>query len=356
MSIYDVARRQRTALLRGERAAASEMVRIYGQAWTRIRVQLNALTRAYYEAQAAGEVAPGVWLMQTGRLQLLQQQVEREIARFATTAEAAIRAQQLAAVDASERHAWDLIEAAMGPGPAGVSLTFARLPREALYDLVGFTSNGSPLRALLDKLGPAASRAIRDELLTGLALGQNPRVIARRIREALGGNMVRALRISRTEVMRAWREANHRQFRANSDVVKGWVWHSALSPTTCPACWALHGSIHSLDERCDDHISGKCVALPRTKSWAELGFKGIPDNRPPIVLGTDRFAALSPAEQDAILGKAGGAAYRGGAVKLEDFVARRRSRTWGTMRYARSLRGVLGDEEARKWREIAQGA
>lgn len=356
MNIYDVAARQRRALLAGERAAASEMVRVYGQAWTRIREQLNALTRAYYEAQAAGEVVPGVWLMQTGRLQLLQQQVEREIARFAQHAEAAIRAQQLAAVDASERRAWELIDAAMGPRPAGVGLTFARLPREALYDLVGFTSNGSPLRALLDELGPAASRAIRDELLAGLALGQNPRAIARRIRDIMGGNMVRALRISRTEVMRAWREANHRQFRANSDVVKGWVWHSALSPTTCAACWALHGSIHSLDERCDDHISGKCVPLPRTRSWAELGFKGIPDNRPPIILGADRFAALDAAAQDAILGKAAGAAYRAGAVKLQDFVARRRSRQWGTMRYARSLRAIVGADEARKWREIAQAA
>jgi hypothetical protein len=343
VSIYDVARRQRAALLRGERAAASEMVRVYGQAWVRIRDQLNALTRAYYEARAAGEVVPAVWLVQTGRLTLLQQQVEREIARFATVAEASIRAQQLAAVDAAERHAWELIEAALGPGPAGVTLSFARLPREALYDLVGFTADGSPLRVLLDELGPAASRAIRDELLTGLALGQN----------ALGGNMVRALRISRTEIMRAWREANHRQFRANSDVVKGWVWHSVLDARTCAMCWAMHGTVHRLDERLDDHVNGRCVALPRTRSWAELGFKGVPDNRPAIIMGAYRFAALDAAAQDTILGKAAGAAYRAGAVKLEDFIGRRRSRQWGTMRYARSLRAILGDEEARKWRDVA---
>ena len=351
MSIYDIATRQRLALLRGERAAASEMVRVYGQAWSRIREQLNALTRAYYEAQAAGEVVPAVWLMQTGRLALLQQQVEREIARFAATAEASIRAQQLAAVDAAERHAWELIEAAMGPGPAGVSLSFARLPREALYDLVGFTSNGSPLRALLDELGPAASRAIRDELLTGLALGQNPRVIARRIRDALGGNMVRALRISRTEIMRSWRESARRQFQANRDVITKWIRHEPCDSRTCPMCYALHGHEYDLDTPFETHPNCRGVLLPKTRSWAELGFEGVPDNRPAIILGADRFAGLSPAAQDAMLGKAGGAAYRGGAVKLQDFIARRRSRTWGTMRYARSLRAVLGADEARKWRD-----
>lgn len=92
------------------------MVHVYGQAWTRIRDQLNALTRAYYEALAAGEVVPAVWLMQADRLGVLQRQVEREIARFAQFAEASIRAQQLAAVEAAERGAWGADRGGDGAG------------------------------------------------------------------------------------------------------------------------------------------------------------------------------------------------------------------------------------------------
>lgn len=49
------------------------------------------------------------------------------------------------------------------------------------------------------------------------------------------------------------------------------------------------------------------------------------------------------------MGQAGGLAYREGAVTLKDFVGRTRDPDWGTLRYARSLRQIVGPEEARKW-------
>ena len=50
-----------------------------------------------------------------------------------------------------------------------------------------------------------------------------------------------------------------------------------------------------------------------------------------------------------MLGPGGAAAYRAGAVKLEDFVGRKRSRDWGTTRSAKSLSAILGPEQAREW-------
>ncbi|HPD40003.1 MAG TPA: hypothetical protein PLD43_00410, partial [Anaerolineae bacterium] len=58
-------------------------------------------------------------------------------------------------------------------------------------------------------------------------------------------------------------------------------------------------------------------------------------------------------EQDRVLGQAGGAAYRAGAVSLDQFVGVRYSSRWGTLRYARSLGNVLGPEGAKRWEEDA---
>lgn len=221
---------------------------------------------------------------------------------------------------------------------------------------MGFTSDGTPLRALLDALGAEASQAVRETLIAGLATGENPRAIARRVKGEFDGNLARALRVARTETLRAYRTAALRNYRANDDVVKGWIWLAAVqgrgAGRTCASCWAMHGTTHSLDEIMDDHPNGRCAAAPWVRSWAELGFEGLPEwSETPK--GVDLFARLTPQEQDRVLGAAGGAAYRAGAVKMEQFVGVRYSARWGSLRYARSLTAVLGPEEAKRWEEKA---
>lgn len=348
--IFELNDRFRWERLRQERRAALAMVEAYRIAYGRIRERLADLTGQIAELRAAGRDVPVEWLFQFRRLPVLQEQVEQEILAWSNLVGQSITDQQRLAVDAALDHAEQLVLAGLGQPPPGVTVTFARLPREALADLVGFLSDGSPLRVLLDELGPAASKAVREALVGGLALGQSPREIARRVRAELGGSLVRALRISRTEVLRSYREANHRSYKANDDVVKGWVWHSALGSLTCPACYALHGTVHRLDERLDDHVNGRCAAIPVTRSWSELGFRGITDTRPKIERGVDIFARLPEAEQVAVLGPAAFAAYRSGDISLEDFIGVRHSDRWGSMRYARSLKAILGEREANDWR------
>lgn len=138
-------------------------------------------------------------------------------------------------------------------------------------------------------------------------------------------------------------------------MVKGWVWHGALTTRTCAACWAMHGTVHSLAERLDDHPNGRCVAVPQTKTWAELGFKGVPETQVQVRKGVDLFEKLPDANKERILGsRSAFEAYKAGAVKLSDFVGQKRSKGWGTTRYARSLIQVLGKEEAKRWGEIAR--
>ena len=89
--------------------------------------------------------------------------------------------------------------------------------------------------------------------------------------------------------------------------------------------------------------------VPETKTWAALGFEGVPETQPEIETGESLFARLRGAQQRAILGNAAFEAYKAGAVKLADFVGRQSDPRWGTMRYARSLKEILGKEQARKW-------
>ncbi|MCL5957851.1 MAG: phage head morphogenesis protein [Chloroflexi bacterium] len=135
----------------------------------------------------------------------------------------------------------------------------------------------------------AAGQDVRKALLAGLATGQPQTVIARAVRQALGGNLVRALTIARTEMLRSYREASRQTYLANSDVVNGWIWHAVLSTRTCAACWAMNGTLHKLNERLDDHVRGRCAMMPVTRTWQELGFENVPETRMPIQRGAICF-------------------------------------------------------------------
>ena len=70
-----------------------------------------------------------------------------------------IRGGQAVAVEMAEEHARQ--PALVGPGepPPGVTVTWTRLPRDAVTDLVGFLHDGSPLCDLLDELGPGGEQS-----------------------------------------------------------------------------------------------------------------------------------------------------------------------------------------------------
>jgi hypothetical protein len=82
--------------------------------------------------------------------------------------------------------------------------------------------------------------------------------------------------------------------------------------------------------------------------------KGDEKKAPSWETGSDWLARQPIETQRRILGNAGAAAYRAGAVKLTDYVGQKYSDEWGSTRYARSLRNIVGVEEAKKWREVAE--
>ena len=162
-------------------------------------------------------------------------------------------------------------------------------------------------------LSAEAEDAVRRNLILGVAGGINPRQTARMIVDraegGFNGGLTRALTISRTEMLDVHRNAAMVQQLANSDVLAGWVWVAELGPNCCPSCWAMHGTMHDLDEPGpNDHQNGRCTRSPRTRSWADLGFDipepasllpdaravfdGLPGNEQMAIMGRDRLAAL----------------------------------------------------------------
>ena len=75
--------------------------------------------------------------------------------------------------------------------------------------------------------------------------------------------------------------------------------------------------------------------LPLTKDLPGMA----PQMRPEP--GVDQFARLTTEQQDAILGKAAGAAYREGLFTLPDVVKQTFDPAWGPMKQVKSLREIL---------------
>ena len=251
------------------------------------------------------------------------------------------------APEIAQQYAHEAAKAALRADAVGVEIPWNRLHVGAVQEMVGFLQEGSPLRDLLMGLGPEVGQGVADALVQGLVLGLNPRETARLVRKQFGMGLARALRISRTETLRAYREAAHRSFEANSNIVKGWIWHAALGPRTCASCIAMHGTFHSLNERLDDHPNGRCAPVPVTQSWREIGRQfgldlGDVTETTVQVRGGEWWFDEQPRDvQQRILGLKGLEAYEQLQVDLRDFVGRRRDRRWGTMRYRLSVRDAL---------------
>jgi SPP1 gp7 family putative phage head morphogenesis protein len=324
VTIDELARQFRAELIAGNREAIARLVISFSNVNRRIDERLAVLLRQMAEAETVSQS----WLFEEGRLRRLRSQVEEEINRFAGYAERVINSEQARAV------------ALVGQQSAEIGLintSFARLPTEALIDLIGNLSDGSPLQSIFAGFGKEAADVIQRELISGIALGRGPRQVARAIRPHLGHSLTRAMTIARTETMRVYRSSSIRTYRENAELLAGWRWQSSLSARVCGMCIAMHGTIHPVTEEFASHCNCRCVCLPvlldapRTYEFGEDWFDRQPLETKEKVLGS----------------KAALLAYQSKQVTLSDFVGSSTSARWGAGRYQRSLKEILGIEKAR---------
>lgn len=381
-TIYDAIGEFQERLLRNERRAAAQMVRVYAESWKRIRAKLERLQTEYERAQAQGQDVGMSWLYQNQRLSDMRQLVARELARFSSYASGSVSAQQARVISESLRFSRDMIILSLGDEYDAQSKFAVRsLNTGAIEALVGATQTGSALDTLFRSIRAEGAQAAEDALVQGIVLGYNPRKIAPMIRDALGVQLNRALTISRTEVMRAQRVATAENYKQNADVVKGWRWQAALTGNTCPVCLSLHGSEHPITETMSSHPACRCTSTAIVKSWEELGaeygvdFSGVEKAGPSFadvakkygitpeqlrtyanrkLSGEAYFRSLSAEEQRAILGPSKWLAWKDGKFGFDALSRKTYSALWGEGVRQASLVELLGEAEAKRYMAMAK--
>lgn len=179
--------------------------------------------------------------------------------------------------------------------------------------------------------GPAMD-AMRRALVTGIAGGDHPSVVARdmlrRVEGAFNGGLARATVISRTELLDGYRTASLYSHSANADVLSGWRWLATLDRRTCPSCWSKNGNVYPATTPGPwDHVQGRCARCPVVRPWSALG---ISTPEPPSLFpdAQARFNSLSKTEQLAIMGPGRLAALQSGAAKWSDLATQRQNPDW----------------------------
>lgn len=210
-----------------------------------------------------------------------------------------------------------------------------RMDQGALQAIVERTTGQIESRA--QALPSDVVRVMRDELTRGVAVGDNPRTAARRMTDRAGdrflGGRNRALNIARTEMLDASRAAQHAHETAQADVLKGWQWMAALDRRCCAGCLSMHGRTFALDQPGPEgHPSCRCTRVPVSKSWADLGIPGMPEDPLPVDpdAGQRFFDDLTA---DSQLRAMGGSrrrldAYRSGDLAWGDLAVRKQSQGW----------------------------
>lgn len=332
--VYRRAREFREQLLGADEDARRLILQAYGQAWGGIGGSLEPLIRYLLESK---DPITESQLLRLERYQQLMDQIESQLTRFGGQVESVVSAAQRQQLTAAAFQARELLTTATG-GPLGQVTNL--LPSAALENLVGVLQDGTPVSRQIAATFPGVQERVKQLLIVGLASGKGPREIARKISSALEpptgkgqgkGPLAAALRTSRTEILRAHREATRANYQQHPDIVQGWIWLSARGTHVCAACLAMDGTTHSLAEPMGTHVNCRCSMLP----W----LSGDPA---PTNTGQAWLERQSLAVQAEVLGRsapdpAAAKAFRAGRVRLADFVQERHSDVWGTTRTARAL-------------------
>ena len=221
----------------------------------------------------------------------------------------------------------------------GVVVSAHRINREFTARTLAKFQADTNARQWVESLAGERAGQVVNTLQRGVLLGQNPREMTRAIAGSLDAGRARVATFVRTEVVGAARQGSLDCFRANADVVTGWVWNAA--DDCCMACAAMAGTLHELSEEMDSHPNCRCSADPTTAPFADLQAGTVPtdgsEGLTPVD-PNDRMAALPEAVQRKVLGPTRFSEFKAGNLNVRDIAARTDHPTWGPGIRAKSLR------------------
>ena len=234
-----------------------------------------------------------------------------------------------AVLDAVDSHQ-KVIATQLPPGTAGITFNLDAPAPEALQAIVARTTQ--QVHSSTKPLPKWVEREMKNQLIRGIAVGDNPRRVAQKIlketERSFNGGLARAQTIARTEMLDAHRQASRNSAKANEEILVGWIWTCALDRRTCPSCLSKNGSFHGVNDfGPNDHPNGRCYRVDKTKTWKELGFDidepadSIPDAR-------KWYENLSEDSQLAIMGPTRRQLLADGKIQWEDLATTRKSDGW----------------------------
>lgn len=251
----------------------------------------------------------------------------------------------------------DLKRTVLAAAREEIEIAASQLPPEgSLYKAPGWTMvNDATVDAIVARttqvihselrpLSADAVKAMKLNLVKGIAVGDHPnRVAARMVRQAekgFNGGLTRALVITRTEMLDAHRAGGKASDAANKSVLETWQWMANLDARTCPSCIANHGREFPLEEDGPiDHQCGRCVRLPKTKSWKDLGFD-IPEPADEMIDSRAWFDSLTPETQRSIMGPSRLELLQSGRIEWSDLTTKRSNPNWRDSMTVTSVRDL----------------
>lgn len=251
------AREFREQLIRQEDAALREMSRQWVRMENKLTDQYKLLHAEIKEMMERGEAVPLQRIYNLQRYQQMMAEIAKELPEYDAEAVRIIthyqRESYTLGLDAAEA-------VIMDTRPSDPM--WNRVGKDAAQITAGFAGNGAPLGQLLQRDYGDLGVKITDALVEGVALGKGAFATAKDMRDAMGMEYNRSVRIARTEINRAYRIANADQY-AKSGVVTKVLRLCAKQANTCLACLMMDG-----DEVpggvLDDHPNGRCATIAVT--------------------------------------------------------------------------------------------
>jgi SPP1 gp7 family putative phage head morphogenesis protein len=315
-----------------EDAHTRALVASWVLAWDQVAAEVDAAALALALAADGDTISPSM-IGRSARMQAALEAVSGSLDQLALEAADGATGRLRVAVDEAIAAEQAMITAQLPPRAAGGVLSTTLHAASSVQVTAMVQRVSGQITSRHREISPAATAAIRRELARGIAVGDNPRTAARRmvrgIEDQFNGGLTRAMTIARTEMLDAAREASHVVDQANRSTLAGWVWEAHLDPSTCRSCIAMHGTLHPVDEPGPyDHPNGRCARVPKTKTWAELGFEGIDEPRDLQSDADAWFEGLSEEQQRRILGGRGYEQWRSGNWPREQWSQRRTADGW----------------------------
>lgn len=312
-TVVTVVQSHRAALLAREQTAMAEQARRWLQVEQALSAQIDATTLQLInnnDLTVSQAMRSRRWLS-------LMDQTRDELRKYENYLEPRITAGQRDMINAAISHSAQAVNAVATE--AGIVVPFNRLPVSAVESMVGLAGNGSPLRAVLDDAAGAGADALGSELVRGVALGINPREVARRaVRLGLGQSFTRMQAISRTEQLRVYRLTSLESY-ANSRVVTSYRRLSARDDRVCAACLFADGNVYPIEYGFDEHTQGRCTTIPVLANVPAIRYE----------TGQEWFTRQPESTQRVILGRGRFDLWQRGEASLTDMVSRDWSDTWG---------------------------